>query len=422
MYILGALTSVCTMAYLDRDLVVLLLEPIKESLKLTDTELGALTGLGFGLFYATLGLPIARYADRGNRVTIAAVAIALWGVTAMAYPLITAFGQLMLLRIAAAIGESGCLPPTYSLIGDYFPAPAARVRAMTIFWLAGPIAALVSFIAGGWINGIYGWRLTFFIAGTPALLLAMLLNGTLKEPRLEKSSSPRGTPPSSSMAQTVGTLWRRRSSRHLSAAIILLFAMGLGLSPWYAAFMMRNHDMKTPELGVWFGMIFGVSGILGASMGGYVCTRWLIRSERAQMRISAAIVAALFPCYILFLLAPGKYLAMSALIPLALASNFFLGPTFALLQRLVPEDMRATSLALIMLVANLLGMGFGPQVVGLLSDALQVVFRHDSLRYAMLSFSFLSLWAAYHQWQVARTITADLSTISASDEPIPVSF
>src|SRR3569833_2648739 len=140
------------------------------------------------------------------------------------------------------------------------------------------------------------------------------------------------------------------------------------------------------------------------------------------MRISAAIVAALFPCFILFLLAPGKYLAMSALIPLALASNFFLGPTFALLQRLVPEDMRATSLALIMLVANLLGMGFGPQVVGLLSDALQVVFRHDSLRYAMLSFSFLSLWAAYHLLQFSRTISSYLSTISSTKKPKPKNF
>src|SRR6185437_14528101 len=131
---------------MDRGLIVLLLQPIKEDLRLSDTQLGFLTGIAFGLFYATLGVPIARRADRGNRVTLTAVAIGLWGLTVMQCLLIRNFLQLVLARVAAAIGEAGCMPPTYSLVGDYFPRPTARTRAMTVYWLASPLASLISFV------------------------------------------------------------------------------------------------------------------------------------------------------------------------------------------------------------------------------------------------------------------------------------
>ena len=416
-YNLAALTAVCTLGYLDRDLIVLLLEPIKASLSLSDTQLGAITGLGFGLFYAVLGLPMARYADRGNRITIAAASIGLWGVTAMVCPWVTSFGQLLLLRIAAAVGESGCLPPTYSLVGDYFPDSAARVRGMTVFWLSGPFAALISFIAGGQINEAYGWRLTFFIAGTPALLLALLLKLTLTEPRLAVAPFVvSSVQPKIGIATALSGLWRQRSSRHLSLAIILIFAMGQGLSPWYAAFLMRSHAMNTAELGLWFGMIFGGSGLLGTLLGGYVSNRWFNGNERSQMRLGAVLVATLFPFFILFLLTSEKHIAIVALIPIAIAFSFFLGPTFALLQRLVPEGVRATSFAVLMLLANLLGMAAGPQIIGLLSDVLLPTFQEESLRYAMLSFSLLALWASYHFWQVGRTVMVDLSEVDKLNE------
>src|SRR5687767_3674540 len=137
---------------LDRGLMSLLLQPIKEDLLLSDTQLGVLTGIVFALFYATLGLPIARWADRGNRVTIASLAIGLWGLTVMACVLVTNYVQLVAARVIAAIGESGCKPPTYSLVGDYFPQAAERTRAMSVYWLGGPLAALLSFVLGGWLN------------------------------------------------------------------------------------------------------------------------------------------------------------------------------------------------------------------------------------------------------------------------------
>src|SRR6266852_4948977 len=148
-YVLGTLTLVYTLNFMDRGLIMLLLQPIKEDLHLSDTQLGFLTGIAFALFYATLGLPIARWADRGNRATITSVAIALWGVTVMLCLFVGNFVQLVFARVAAAVGESGCMPPTYSLVGDYFPTSAERTRAMSVYMLANPLSTLGSFVVGG---------------------------------------------------------------------------------------------------------------------------------------------------------------------------------------------------------------------------------------------------------------------------------
>jgi MFS family permease len=407
-YVLGTLTLVCTLNYLDRGLIGLLLQPIKEDLHLSDTQLGFLTGIAFGLFYATLGLPIARWADSGNRVTIAALAIGLWGGTVMLCLFVTNFVQLVAARIAAAVGEAGCLPTTYSLVGDYFPGVAERTRAMAIFMIASPLSSLVSFVVGGWLNERYGWRVAFFVMGLPALLIAALVKTTIAEPRTHASRArvPERILPS--MADVLSTLWHQRSSRHLVFAIILLWTMGLGLGPWYAAFMMRSHGMGTAELGVWLGLISGIGGIVGTLLGGYVSARWFADDARGQMRLGAVLIAAVVPCFVAFLLLPQKKQALIALVPLHVAILFFIGPTFALMQQLVVDEMRATTLAVVLLLANLIGMGIGPQVVGILSDVFKPHLGIDSLRYAMLTMSFVALWAAYHFWQVGRTVNEDL--------------
>jgi MFS family permease len=410
-YVLAGLTLVYTLNYLDRGLIILLLQPIKQDLRLSDTQLGFLTGIAFGLFYAVLGLPIARLADRGNRVTITSIAVGLWGVTVISCLWVTNFTQLVLARVAAAIGESGCMPPTYSLVGDYFPGAAERTRAMAVYALAGPLASLLSFVLGGQLSTLYGWRATFFVMGIPALLVALLVKATIREPRLQTSCASVAERQVPRTAAVLGILWRQHSSRHLIIALILVFTLGLGLAPWYAAFMMRSHNMGTAELGVWLGLIFCLSGIAGILWGGYAAAHWYADDEPRQMRLSAVMIASVVPCFILFLLLPRKEHALAALVPLVLVSNFFFAPTFALMQRLVTDEMRATTLAVVMLLANLIGMGIGPQAVGILSDALMPSLGSDSLRYAMLIMSFAALWAAYHFWQVGSTVKEDLSEV-----------
>lgn len=409
-YVLGTLTLVYALNYLDRGLIMLLLQPIKDDMHLTDTQLGLLTGLAFGLFYATLGLPMARWADRGNRPLITAIAIAVWGATVMSCVFVANFVQLLLARVAAAVGEAGCMPTTYSLLGDYFPAPAERTRAMSIYWLASPLAALTSFIFGGWLNDHYGWRTAFLVMGLPALPVAVLVKTTIVEPRVRALISDASHRRLPKMREVLVTLWRQRSCRRLSIVIILLFTMWQGLGPWFAAFMIRSHRMGTTTLGVWLGLIFGIGGILGTLLGGFVASRWFARDERSQMRFSALMTVLLVPCIVVFLFVRRKDSALIALVPLIIVGNVFLGPSFAVLQRLVADEMRATTLAVVMLFANLIGMGVGPQLVGILSDALRSSLGNNSLRVAMLSMSFAGVWAAWEFWLIAGTIREDLIT------------
>jgi len=408
-YVLAVVTAVYMLNLVDRALMILLLQSIKEDLRLSDTQLGLLTGIAFGLFYATVGLPIARWADRGNRVTITSLAIGFWGLTVMACLFVSNYVQMVFARIAAAVGEAGCKPPTYSLVATYFPSASESTRAMSIYWLGGPLSSLVSYILGGWLNQLCGWRITFLLMGIPGLILAVIVKLTIVEPRaqLTMQQSPReeSLP---SFRNVLGTLWRGKSCRHLVTALILFYTIGFGLSPWYAAFLVRSHGMGTAELGGWFGLIFGLGGIVGTLAGGYVSGRWFADDERGQMRMTAVSVAALLPCFMAFLLLPGKYLSLAALVPLILAFTFLLAPVYSLLQRLVVDQMRATALAVVMLLANLIGMGLGPQIVGILSDLLAPALAADSLRYAMLAMSFVAVWAAYEFWRVGNTIKQDL--------------
>ena len=412
-FALATLTLVYTLSFLDQVLIALVLQPIKEDMHLSDTELGFLTGIAFGLFYAFFGVPIARWADRGNRAVIASAAIALWGVTVMSCLFVRTFFQLVIARIAAAIGAAGCMPPTYSLLGDYFPDAVGRTRAMTVYMLSNPLSNLISFILGGWLNERYGWKVTFCILGIPALLVALVVRKTIVEPRQTAGLAqiaPLKQPP---MLEVLLTLWRQRSARHLSIALILIYTMGLGMGPWYAAFMMRSHGMGTAELGLWLGSIFGVIGVAGILLGGYASERWFSGNERGQMRLNAVAIAATVPCFALFLFASQKSVALAAMVPLAIAFNFFLGPVIALMQRLVIDETRATTLAVVMLLANLIGMGIGPQTVGVLSDLFMPWLGSDSLRYAMLIMSCMAMWGAFHLWQAGRTVTQDLAVLAA---------
>jgi MFS family permease len=407
-YVLSVLTSVFTLNWLDRGLIILLLQPIKLDLALSDTQLGFLTGIAFALFYATVGVPMARWADRGNRVTITSIAVGLWGVTMMSCVFVTSFLQLVVARIAAAIGEAGCMPPTYSLLGDYFPGAAERTRAMSVYWLASPLALLLSMVIGGWVNERHGWRLTFLCMGLPALIIAPLMKMTVAEPRARIGNVPGRARPAK-LTVVLNTLWTLPAARHVSLGIVWFFTLTLGLAPWYAAFLTRSHDMETAYIGNWLGVIFGVAGIVGLLLGGYIGGRWFDGNERTQMRVTGVIVAALLPCFCAFLLIPSSNGTLCALAVLMLALNVSAGPTFALLQRLISEEMRATTLSVVMLVANLIGMGLGSQVVGLLSDRLKPVYGNDSLRYAMLTISSVALVSAYHFWQASRTVEQELA-------------
>jgi MFS family permease len=406
-YALGAMTAVYTVSLLDRGLMVMLLEPIKRDLQLTDTQLGLLTGIAFGFFYATLGVPIARWADRGNRATISSLAIGLWGLTVISCVLVTNFFQLVLARVSTAVGEAGCKPPAYSLLATYFPDPAQRTRAMYLFVASPSFAGLISMTAAGWLNEQYGWRIAFFIVGIPGLLLAVLFKLTIVDPRMRRDARYEQTP-APPMNRVLKTMWGQRACRHMTIAMILTLTMGHGLGPWIAAFMMRSHGIGTAELGLWLGVVLTFCGLAGMLLGTYVMNRWFADREQSQLRLQAIAVALATPFFAVFLLIPDKELALQILIPQSALITAFAPSVYVLFQRLVPDEMRATMLAVMMLLANLVGMGCGPLIVGMVSDALTPSVGVDSLRYAMVLMSSLAAWAGLHYWLAAKTVKRDL--------------
>jgi MFS family permease len=226
-YVLGALTLGYTVSMSDQGLITLLLQPIKEDLRLSDTQMGLLAGVAFGLMYAALGVPIARWADRGNRVTITSLMLGAWGGSIMLCVLVTNFAQLIATRVITAVGEAGCMPPTYSLVGDYFPSAAERTRSMTIYMLANPLSFLLSFIVGGQLNEYFGWRIAFFSAGIPAVLLAFVVKFSIREPRVTPENRPRSDVAGPPLSALLRVLWQQRSTRHLTLGLMLAYIVGL---------------------------------------------------------------------------------------------------------------------------------------------------------------------------------------------------
>jgi MFS family permease len=417
-YVLVLLTLLYMSSFLDSNLIVLLVEPIKHDLHVSDSKIGFLVGIASGLFYAVLGLPIARWADRGDRVNMSAAAIGIWSIAVMLCLLVTNFAQLVSIRIAATVGQAGCLPPTYSLVGDYFPRASERTRAISLFMLASPLSSLVSFGLGGWLFEHFGWRWAMFTMGIPGVVLAVLTKSSVKEPRIVLGAPLRLKSPE--LRSVLVDLWQQRAARNLTIAIILIFTAGNGLVPWYGAFLIRSHGVAMGELGFWFATIFGLGGMGGILLGAYSARRWFSGNEAGQLYLCAIMVVAMAPLIAVFLLVPGKYAALAALIPVIVVSSVFYGPVFALLQRLVVDNVRATALAVVMLLANLIGMGVGPQLVGTLSDVFEPDLKRDSLRYAMLAVSLLSLWAGYHLLKAGRSVEGDLSKVAQSPVQFPI--
>jgi len=412
-YVLGLFVIVNVFNYLDRQILSILLEPIKRDLRLSDTALGFLTGIAFALFYTFAGIPIARWADRGVRRTIIALGVAIWsGMTALT-GFAQTFTQLALARIGVGIGEAACSPPAHSLLSDYFP-PERRGTALSIFALGVPFGIMLGYIAGGWVNANFGWRTAFLVVGAPGLLLALITRFTLREPPrgYAEGLSTRTTSTTESTLDVLRFLWRLRSFRHLSLAAALHAFYGYGALAFIPAFMMRLQGMTdTAELGLWLGAIAGAFAGVGTYLGGTMGDR--LSASKGDMRwymwFPAWATLLSIPFAFLFYLWPDGRTALLLSAPGSVLGPMYIGPTFAMVQGLVKIHMRATASAIVLFIINLIGLGLGPQIVGTLSDLLTPTLGVASIRYALLSVVVVgSLWSTLHYMLAARTLREDL--------------
>jgi MFS family permease len=408
-YVLFILCAVYSVSVFDRNILSILLEPVRAELNLSDTHLGFLSGLAFALFYVTLAVPIARLADLWKRTRVIALSLAVFSTMTALCSLAMSFWQLLLMRVGVGIGEAGTTPSSTAIIADLYP-EESRGSAMSLFAIGGSSGVFLGFAVGGFVAETFGWRYAFLVAAFPGLALALLMHFTVKEPQRSASQQRRavelGGKPST--VEVLRFLWMQRSLRHLTLGIGLLLLFGYAFQTWLPSYFQRSFGMGIAQTGFIMGVPFGVLGVLGMLAAGVLADR-LVNDMRWRSWIVAIAVCTAFPFCVLTMLAPSKYLAIAAYaIPSALGT-FYIAPVFALIQSLAPPHMRATALATVIAVANIVGMGLGAQIVGILSDLLNSRYGAESLRFALLACTPALVWAAMHFYRAAVHLETDLA-------------
>ena len=396
-YVLALLTLGYVFNFVDRQVMTILIEPIKMEFGATDTQMGLLSGLAFALFYATLGIPVARLADRWSRRNVLAISMTTWSAVTALCATATGFWHLLLLRVGVGIGEAGGTPPSQSLLADYFP-PEKRAFAQGVLATAPNIGILVGLFGGAIIAEAYGWRSVFLVFGIPGVLLAILIQTTVREPL--KVSEP-ADQAQAGLFSALGNIFRLPSFVHIMVGVGFTGIAGYGLGVWSPSFLVRVHDMSLVDAGLYLGLIGVFGGGLGTISSGLLADRLARRNKRWQLWLPAIGIFLALPTQLAFLLWPAEHrLVMGtidvpfALIFMALSAvfaSFWIAPSYAAVQNLVPQYWRTQASALMLLAINLLGMGLGPLLVGLLSDSFSQ-FGSESVRYGLAIGVSLSLF------------------------------
>jgi predicted MFS family arabinose efflux permease len=424
-YALGVLVVVYTFNFVDRSLVGVTLEPLKQAFGVDDAALGLLGGPAFAILYTLLGVPIARFAERHNRITIITIGAAIWSVMTAACGFAGTFTQLVAARIGVGIGEAACVPPSHSVIGDYFPSQR-RASAIAIFALGIPIGTMIAAFGGGWLVSHYGWRGAFWALGAPGLLAALILRLTVREP-------PRAgaAPEAPSFSATLAEVLRKPSFWHMAAAGALMSFVGYSTSQFLVSYSVRNYGVSIRDASWALGIVAGVSVSLGTFFGGFLSDRLQRRFPTVACWLPGVGVFIALPAYLWGFLQPTFAGAFVMLMIAAVFHYMYLGPMYAVTQSVVHPRMRATAVAIMLLIVNLIGYGLGPPLVGALSDflanrelvtagltaaACKGAGEHAAacapaiahgLRYAMIAAVSLLAWPMVHFFMAARTYLKD---------------
>ncbi|MDP5278350.1 MFS transporter [Sphingomonas sp. DG1-23] len=398
---LALLTLTYFFSYMDRQILAILQELIKKDLQLSDTQLGLLSGLAFAIFYATLGIPVARLADRGNRKKIIAVSLAIWSAMTAAGGFAQNFVQLLVARIGVGVGEAGSSPPSHSIIADLYP-PEKRAGAMGIYSLGVVLGAALGTFIGGLVASAYGWRTAMVVIGLPGIVLAVIVWLVVVEPRRGLSEAqPQATHAAMpSLGQGFASILANGPALHLVMAVTLTSMIGYGLTAWGPSFMVRSLGFSVREISLYVALPAGTAGAASAVFGGRLADR-LARSHglHAQALMVALLKTLALPFTLGFFLLGSPAAAIASYLAYVLLANSYLGPTFALIQGLAPVRLRALWAAITLLVINLIGLGLGPTLVGVISDLLEPSLGAQSLRWAMFVFAAVTPWAIFHYWR-----------------------
>jgi MFS family permease len=403
---LAVLFLVSTSNVVDRQIIVVLLEPIKQEFGVSDTMLGVLTGLSFALFYVSLGIPIARWADRGNRKLIIGLSLTVWSIFTALCGVAQSFWQLALARVGVGAGEAGAVPPAQSLLADYFP-PEKRSLALAIFFMSAAAGNVLGLIVGGQVAEAYGWRLTFLIFAAPGILLVGLVAIVLKEPR-QQMPAALNTATNESFLEAVNVLKKKPAFVNSVIGMVLYYIMGYGALTFTISFITRNYDLSLAQASTYYGGIALAGALIGSPIGGVLADRLALRDLSWLAMIPAIGFGIVFPLSVIAFLAMDvnvmfSFSALSIVVLMASAP-----PLFSCLHAVCGNRRRATSIAIAYFFANLVGVGMGPIITGALSDFLAVSLGEAAgIRYALVAMSILYLPSAFFMWRAAQTIAED---------------
>ena len=411
-YVLLLLMVVYIFNFIDRQILVILQESIKAELGLSDKQLGLLSGFTFAVFYVVCGIPIARWADRYNRVNIVSLSIAVWsGMTALS-GLTGNFSQLLAARIGVGVGEAGASPPSHSIISDYFP-HGERGRALSVYSIGIYIGILIGFLLGGWVNQFFGWRVAFLVVGLPGILMAVVVKLTLREPpRGQMDDGDHTDVPESHFVVDVKRLWALRSFRYAAFGAGFNAFLGYGALNFMPSFAIRIYDVPVGLVGTWLALIAGFAGAAGAYAGGHLSDNLGRRDYRWSYWVPAISTLGAGLLLLPMMLSSHQYVMWGIYVLVALCQAMFLGPTIAMAHALVGPRYRALSSSVLFFVLNIIGLGLGPLTVGAVSDALMPSLGADSIRWAIMSTAVAAFIGAGFYFNAARYVRDDLRSVA----------
>ena len=388
-YLVAAvLAGVYAFNFLDRQFLTVLQEPVKRDLHLSDTQLGALTGTAFALFYTVCGVPIAALADRGNRVRIVTWAAAAWSLFTALCGFANGFLTLAAARIGVGVGEAGGSPPSYSILSDYFP-PHRRGAALAIYSLGVPLGSMLGTMAGGLIAAACGWRTAFWALGAVGLALTPLIPLLVREPvrggfDVRPDPAMEAHEPAADMFASIAVFVRSPVLMLTALSAGLAAFVGYGLLNWTPSLLIRAKGMSLPQLATWYALTAGAANLLGTYLSGVLVDRLGRRTPAAYALVPAGAVLLSAPFLWAAVAAPTWPLATALIAGPALLNNMFLAPCLAIVQNGVPARSRGTAGALFLFGLNLVGLGGGPLFVGAVSDALKARDGAQALPHALL--------------------------------------
>ncbi|MGR4890105.1 spinster family MFS transporter [Sphingopyxis sp. LARHCG72] len=400
--------------FLDRQIVNILAEPIKADLGLSDTELGLLAGPAFAVFYALLGIPIARYADKEgtNRVRLISLALAIWSAMTAVCGLAQNFVQLLFARIGVGVGEAGCTPAAHSLISDSV-APEKRSSAIAFYGLGVPIGSLLGLIIGGIVNDLYGWRIALMLVGLPGLLLALVVLFVMREPRhsrtAEAAAAAAATVPLST-GEAMREIFASRAFVYILIAASVTAFLGYGKGLWTISFFIRSHGLSTTEAGLSMAVVLGVAGVVGTWLGGKLADKFGARDKRHILTFPAYGMALAAPVLFLGYLTEDWRIAVALLVLPTMLNAAYYGPAYGCVQGLVQPRARAVAASIMLFGQNLIGLGLGPFLFGVLSDALQPLAGQESVRWVLYGAAWLGLIPAFFFWRASLRLKTELKS------------